>query len=799
MLKVFFRKKQDIGDFIFALEKLTNIAVTKTSRYENKTVLEILDSLEHYVIKFYELKKEDKHKYNQYLISFAKYRIKPKLNLPSPRFNIDGSMQAELAEKDIISETEIETGLFDLFLSYFGKIWESALKVGNEEISAHAIYRIEMVLGKLAQDENNELHIRTILRYLNQITTILFLKYSGKIGDRSIYSSSVHWYTNIVFNLLGQPEKKFNLYYLSIFDEHFLSSAKTIISYGRFEIFQHLISMLIDGISLSSYGINRIWEYGHLIMQSDIELYRSIDNRHNIEEKLETLYNDSENITVLKDLEHCRAKFTELKDILKPYFNIQQQEYTYQIEKDIYDGFDNKIKFISILEIAFAIGSYCLFKEKPDYIRFIWEYKQPPDSDAKWAGHDITPTTINSLMKFYFDKPFFERRLNSWEGHHGQEIYLNRYFILVLARVIKFDSNLYEPEKFEITKNRFGFVEEIDIYRLQDLKFFINDYINITKSLSNEKQFLSELNFSENDIEEIFLRCIIQYFEDIKKMAENEFKKRAEELKPSSAKILEFEDDFVTSFNQHSTIRNMFMSINLYSEKMTYINTKLNRFGINKIDEKAIFFQEWHVTYRDWAKNYGRDLAQAENSFLYAKIASTCIEVTREEFLKQIDLFDSSDDVVILATRFSLYKFKEINENFISSQREYHDNMQKEQRVGTYKKIPVFSFIIPGIDDLIILLNKKQLGQLVQYSPLMPEDNPEFVEKDIFYINIEFFSENRDLLDKFISEPPDWLKEFGNEDEQEKYLKTKVWIRIFEKFDLELADDFEGYIVRLNG
>jgi len=212
MLKRFFENREEIDDFIFALEKLTNIALVKASRFENKTVLEILESLKHYILKLYDLKNSRNERYNQLLLSYEAYTKKPKLNLPSPRFDIEGKKQTEQNTfffKDLYEKKErLEESLFNMFLGYFVKIWESAIRVGNDEVSRHTIYRIVLLLAKISQDDNNRDLIRVILSYLNHLTITIFVKYGGNIADRSIYPASIDWYIDIIFFGFGQNDEE---------------------------------------------------------------------------------------------------------------------------------------------------------------------------------------------------------------------------------------------------------------------------------------------------------------------------------------------------------------------------------------------------------------------------------------------------------------------------------------------------------------------------------------------------------------------------------------------------------------
>ena len=91
-----------------------------------------------------------------------------------------------------------------------------------------------------------------------------------------------------------------------------------------------------------------------------------------------------------------------------------------------------------------------------------------------------------------------------------------------------------------------------------------------------------------------------------------------------------------------------------------------------------------------------------------------------------------------------------------------------------------------------MILNKNKIGKLIQLSPLN-EGEDENLIKDIFYINVQAFSENNDLMEQFIKNPPEWLKKIDNEQKQREYLQERVLIHIFERFEYNKPQDFEGY------
>jgi len=112
------------------------------------------------------------------------------------------------------------------------------------------------------------------------------------------------------------------------------------------------------------------------------------------------------------------------------------------------------------------------------------------------------------------------------------------------------------------------------------------------------------------------------------------------------------------------------------------------------------------------------------------------------------------------------------------------------------KNIPVFNFYRQGENKKIIIVDISNLGSLMQYSSVNNpgEDKDIF---DIFYFSIEAFSENQAILNEMLDNPPKWLVKVGSRNNQEDYLKSKVWIRIFERFDISFSDEFKGFYYEL--
>jgi len=504
MLKKFSRNrswKAEQDRLFFALEKIVNVALVKTERGDNQSVKEILNELEVVFRRFWQLKKENPDKFDSLLWSkdfFDKY-VMPSQGREK-ELTDDASKKTKSAE-----ELKTEASLLlsftpdkqlkglTVFLNSFEKIWKSALRNDNDEITRYVVYHLNWLLAELTQEPSNGLFIEEFLRLLNSIAwTAIKNSKGGKDIDPSVYSASFRWYTNIVFNTSRQKRGNFDLSYLEQFDRHFFSSVKYMISENQTSLFQAFVHWLIDGLLITTYNKGKIWDYGHLILYNDSEKYGELDKKSEIGHRVKELANIEHDLYTKEKLDWWIKKFDELKETLEPNFDAKQKEEARRIEEDIRDFAVSQFKYNNLLGIAFAIGAYCLFKRKLEYIKYLWEYKEPPDADGSWVGHNIVPDTIDSVVSFYFSKAVIERRFDFWEDHHGSERYYNQYFVLLLARVLEKIRPKGEGKYEDLEHHN---LPDLDVHRLSDLEHSVDVFIKAAQELKGEKHILSTLGF----------------------------------------------------------------------------------------------------------------------------------------------------------------------------------------------------------------------------------------------------------------------------------------------------------------
>jgi len=808
MLRLFLKNRniqKDQKDFLFCLEKIVSITLVKTEEGDNQSVKEILKDLENIFWEFWKLKKNEPEKFDALLCSkdFYDNYVKPirkEETLKNESYkeakNADELKQGVALSLSVPTLVEKNLIVLTQFLNSFMKIWECAYRNNNNEISKYVILHINELLLELTCEPTNNLFVEQFLILLKSIAHKAVQIFCKGMDISIIYLASIRWYIKIVFNRQRQKIASFDLSYLELLDKYFFYSIQYIISENQITIFNGLVSSFVDGI-MPSRDRGRIWKYLNLLILN-VKKFKELIKEYSIEERIFELKDSLNDINTKERLDDWIKKLKEVTKIFETYLNKEQRMECREKELEIVDIATNKFKYNNLLEIVFTIGAYCLFKQKYELIKYLWEYKQPADADASWVGHDIIPNNVDQVISLYFGKYLLERKFDFWEDHHGSEIYYKEYFLLLLARVLKNikinNEGKYEQlEKYSLPK--------LNTHRISDLEHSIDELVETANKIKDRKKTLSILGFDVENINELFDNKLIYFLKKLKEKAKEKIKEIQKEKNISLDKVNKFKGDVIKGFNEAIVLRDIFKHYKLYENRIKEkYSGKLKRFGVNMVNDKAVFFDEWYVHYLDWGTDYGRNLASGENSDIIEKITNNCKKEKGKDIDKILNKFNDLSNIIIFAINLDLFEFFKDSNNFIFQW--YKNSPQLDIRgfEGWYifkeKYIPVFSRHQEKINKQILVLNKTKLGKLIQISPLNKGESVDLM-KDIFYMKIQSFSEKPELMDSFIKEPPEWLQKIGDEQKQREHLQEKALIQIFERFEYVKDSEFQGYSLNL--
>lgn len=765
--------------FVQSFEGIGDILVYETKRQKNKLVQDGLQKISDLIKEVFEIEKNDLKRFKQIMFSKNFFELYKK-----------DKTEAILC-LDFDSEKYL-TG-FLTPINQIVRVYEAAISSQNEEISRFAVYNINWVLAVLSSRKNNELFIKQILRKLSEISRIAVQR-----NDVSVYAAAIYWYVDIVFNKLGK-EANFKIIYLNLFDDFFFSIVKYIVSENQTSIFKSLVKSLVDGIHIRNISHGAVWKYAQLLLVENPEKSSQLDQTDKIQQKASELEGSVDELFTLENLNKWLSKFEVLKNILEPVLSNEQMKIASTLEQEIRDSATSEFKYQNLLEIVFAVGAYCLFNQKYPYIKYLWEYNQPPDSDSIWIGHEIIPNSLDGVVQFYYRKGLFDRKFDFWEDHRGSEKYFKQYFLLLLLRVlnkIPFDTEgkYQQIENFRLPGHH--------VNRLSDIEHSIDTFFQLSDELKKSANLLFEIGIEPEKSDVLFEAKLIPFLNKLKGEAGRQIVEINRMGKISQKKVEEFKEGVLKGFDEATKLRDIFKDyLETYENRVKEKNVSIkNCFRINTIDHKAAFFDEWHIQYHGWGENYGRELAEIEDTYLLDKISAECKEIQKDEFVPTLEKFKNPDNIIIFTTSIGIYRFFEESNRYVPKWKKGTEQITVGSFIGWYEfkqlLIPVFHTFHHRINKQILILDKTKIGKLIQLTPLTDEDDANKL-KDIFYINIQAFSEDEKLMQEFLKNPPVWLRNYGEESKQKEMLLERVLVQIFEKFEYKKSDDFEGYRLML--
>ena len=317
---------------------------------------------------------------------------------------------------------------------------------------------------------------------------------------------------------------------------------------------------------------------------------------------------------------------------------------------------------------------------------------------------------------------------------------------------------------FNISYFDFDTINQEDIDRKQKYKYErLLKVFESSSYLELEKEFKYEKRQKENTIK--LLTKVI----DIANTKEIEYEKRAEIDK----ELLEnFKENVLKNSEQKSEIEKLIYQLGKVKES----DEKLKRtFGISQLIPRNWFIKESNVYTEHITEDYGRAFQRGIKKEIIGYLNEKGIE-TEKTLFEIINELENPDDYILLANRSDLY-----NLNY-----KYSNNYVEINN----KKIRVIYVV--EIEKIILL--KKDALPYIELCLFDDSYNEENV-KGHLYIEITDCSKDEALRKKII-ENNDWLKEKGNEKEQDDYLKMMCDFRVFKAYKITEAENKEIYIIK---
>ena len=536
-------------------------------------------------------------------------------------------------------------------------------------------------------------------------------------------------------------------------------------------------------LSLKSFAVYFLIVFQNLLKEAyqnnDLESFKQFKKHAN---RLFDHFQPSKEYPTAKELEWQL-------DNIKPSTNQNKKLKTQMEKKKLLEETEKEIKNRR-KQMFFGLTSWILE-----------QFRKEPENDGiknfYFDTEGTLPNTLKELTEIFLSAHTFETE-HFW-GWHWWGIIPNGkvHSVDVLGKI----ERLYCIKALRILKNEpREKIEKIKLPYNRDLSFLVKDNGKLIRILNDIQNNRSNWKFILSDEEIANISCLKELLEKAKKKQEKAERECKKSTKISHKKVEEFKEQVIKGFKETVVLRNIFQSYKLYEDKTNerYKN-ELKRFGINIVDDKAAFFEEWHVHYGNWGIHYGQDLAFGEDSYIVGKIASYCKEIEERDFEKILEKFSNLSDIIVLATNVALHRFFKNSRNFKPKWHKDSPQLKVSGFEGWYtfqdQDIPTFE-IRRKVDKQVMILNKSRLGKLTQYLPLNKGEREE-LRKGVFSINVQAFSENGKLMENFLEKPPEWLRKLGDKEKQRDHLEEKVLVNILERFEYNKAKDFEGYLLRM--
>ncbi|MBL8121529.1 hypothetical protein JNM87_02145 [Candidatus Saccharibacteria bacterium] len=658
------------------------------------------------------------------------------------------------------------------------RVYQEGLNSKNDDLTTKAVYSLIRILSYFARETERGFYIELLLRRLAVIA-----RQSAKANDVSMHAAAGHWYTSIVFDKYEDEKYSFQLEYLNICDRELYSTLKFIVDGNHKQLFTSFVGYLVDGLHEPLYS-ESVWDLGHMPLREDFEKYQISGKADEVEKVIKELDNSTGAVNSIEQVRNWQNRLQELKKLvrplLKPESKIKADKLTNKLARDIEEIY----KHANLRELVFSLGAYCMFKKRYDFVKEVFEYKQPSDSDASWGGNDIQPETVAGVTRFYFQHGSSRRDVNFWEGHHGSGIYTKRYFICLLARAIS-----RNPEETVQLGN-------LTPTRLSDINYSYDGLKQVAADIANDEELLQTMGLQQSLITD----KVLPMLDTINEQAKSQLLAIENNRGISIDKVKEFREEAAQRYEKETHIRSLLAKYGKVEDETQrrYVGEIL-RYGISRVDEKAVFFDEWYVSYGEWGHHYGEDLGRSENNALYQEIKSRCRVSTSINTIEKA--VRACDAPVILAPTRSLFRYED-SSKFIPNWRGAEIKIPEAEWdgfAGAYivdgKHVPVFEIAyFPRSDKEVAVVDMKKMPVLRSLSPLA-DDDPKAERKGNLAISVQAFSEETAMTDDFLAKPPEWLQKVGDSTAQRQHLMTKVLIQIYERYELTRNRFKLGYLI----
>ena len=721
-------KKQ--ATLINNLEGMGDILEYQARRKRNKPVLQGLKRIKDIHNLLFDIKNKDPKRFEKLLLS-QKYFDMYEKNKDAAQFEVAFRPKEHLVA-------------FYATINQFIRIYEAAISVGNEEVSAQAIYYLIGILKDLSSKPDNG-------QFIQQILDQLYSLYDGGKAKRKTYTDNAlayEWYTFTV----GGLKDDFRPEYLSAFNQAFLFSIMRIVQDNDSKMYERMLGSLVNS-SFNYYNVS-VWSLDDVLMENDFQTYRRLTDEQNVRDITNALENQIVRIRTYDQLVQWDKDLDNLINIFKPHITraIDKKKFN----KSVQEVKKRAIAFYkqnALTDLFFDIASRCLYYKGYKFIYDLWEYNQPSDATATWGNQNLYLAQPDQLVNYYFRNLDTREFTVSWPGHHGNEHYYKRYFLLLFARVLTRNPAVQINLSID------------DVSTLQSITFAVPELIGIALTLSNDEHILSELQLSQS----IFEQQVQPKLKSILDNANSKLDQIELTKELTDKKVEKFKEDTNKGYEGAEVFAAIFKDFGLYDENQNEsAQSSIRR--LNGLPRSA-FIAGWNVYYGNVATDFGQQTAIEKNEAIFSEMVAKSTVGTMAN-IEPDSLNELEKPIILIYGVPALMYFRQNTEPLTREELDEHPD--DVRYIGWYhyddKKIPVMQ--LPRNDrsqSACILIDMGSESTIGKYTQNMD-----------FTLTFHDLSKEPDMLES--SFQPN-----SSDDEREK-LKREVLIEATEAFSLHLSD-----------
>lgn len=637
---------------------------------------------------------------------------------------------------------------FTNILTFYQNIYTTAIQVNSPSVCNEIAIILHDILDFISptQEEKKE-----YIDYKNFLTVYFVTHkqlFEHALEQKSIYRHDLgyHWYTVQVFTY----KQIFNLDFLAIYDKQLYEYIRFAIDKNDFDFFKDLIEWFHSGIGF----------YGHSSGLYDFVNYNDFDGQidFNVISKLDERF---QYLNTRETLDEWLTEFELIKKIVLE--KESKDEEANEIIKKAHDQF----LFSNLKELVHGIGAYLVKRQKYEWIKFLWTYKQPEDADASWVGHSILPESITEFVLSLKDRSGFGAKFDFREGHSSSSYYYRHYDLYLLLHLLSYSENISIVS-----------LSDKDEKYIANLKFYIKKLENELDKIFAHNNIFATLNIKADK------EKLDNFLQNIKNECDKGLVSHVTNAKIKPERVQKLKDSFFEAYQKSSGLKKIVQ--NYTKQYLTTDEKNDQTFGINTLLPKDSFNSDLVMGIDMFGSRFARDITEGENRKILDLVVPKCETLEEKEFSNAIKKIKNLDDALIIS--FGSFKFIMNNNNFEGGWRDPSDELKSFSSFeGRYivdnHRIPVFRIFYGPIKNRVLILNEKKFISIRQLDVNDSENN--------FYIDVHEISEplKQSILEKIGTKEA--------KDAKEKELSQRVHLELYENFEVTIDENFEGYVVDL--